>query len=154
MASNGLRLLWRWTLISNCRNLRDASLPLGKTVRMGRVRITVDTFKRWFWWFVLKTLESRMQRGKKNFATFSLIFILRIVVTRCFWKEILYLVIFVRDNPLFDRLTFTIFIFKDINNEHVFCMYPNLLISSRAQYQLDLWNMTKSRNERAISMKN
>ena len=40
-----------------------------------------------------------------------------------------YLVIYVRDNPLFDRLTFTIFIFKDINNEYVFLVYPNLLIS-------------------------
>ena len=37
--------------------------------------------------------------------------------------------IYVRDNPLFDRLTFTIFIFKDINNEYVFLVYPNLLIS-------------------------
>ena len=40
-----------------------------------------------------------------------------------------YLVIYVRDNPLFDRLTFTIFIFKDISNEYVFLVYPNLLIS-------------------------
>ena len=55
--------------------------------------------------------------------------ILRNFVTGCFWKEMSYLVIFVRDKPLFDRLTFTIFIFKDINNECVFLLYPNLLIS-------------------------
>ena len=79
--------------------------------------------------FALEDTEKLNESIEEHFATFPLI-ILRFVVIGCFWKEMSYLVIFVRDKPLFDRLTFTIFIFKDINNERVFRMYPNLLISS------------------------
>ena len=110
MASNGLRLLWRWTLISNCRNLRDASLVWGGHKNSG---------------YRKKNLYEHFC-GHGNVAFCN---ILRNFVTGFFWKEMSYLVIFVRDNPLFDRLTFTIFIFKDINNECVFLLYPNLLIS-------------------------
>ena len=77
--------------------------------------------------FALEDTEKLNENIEEHFATFPLI-ILRFVVAGCFWEEMSYLVIFVRDKPLFDRLTFTIFIFKDINN--VFRMYPNLLISS------------------------
>ena len=79
--------------------------------------------------FALEDTEKLNENIEEHFETFPLI-TLRFVVIGCFWKEMSYLVIFVRDKPLFDRLTFTIFIFKDINNERVFRMYPNLLISS------------------------
>ena len=94
---------------------------------MGRVRSIVHTLLIVFV-FALEDTEKLNEDIEEHFATFPLI-ILRFVVTGCFWKEMSYLVIFVRDNPLFDRLTFTIFIFKDISNEYVFLVYPNLLIS-------------------------
>ena len=124
MASNGLRLLWRWTLISNCRNLRDASLPFQNTAAMGRVRSIVHTLDSFG---VCSWRHWKAECGQRR--TFCVDYS-EICRHWMFSKEMSYLVIFVRDKPLFDRLTFTIFIFKDINNERVFRMYPNLLISS------------------------
>ena len=117
-------------------------MPQGNFLAMGWARITEMIL------VIFLGDPKKLNADRNFFAMFPLIIIiLRIVVTGCFWREILYLVIFVRDNPLFDRLTFTIFIFKDINNERVFRMYPNLLISWEHNISLIYKIFQKSRAE-------